>query len=181
MHPPQHELDRIQKLHPWARLGWIGRKRTSPDDLNVGDFYLVQLISQRAAQFEYNEPWADKGPIYGKAYDPLQRVPFMMAGPFPAEDIYSGAVTAALELLLRPPQDRVYKSQRSKGEQMDDDVTQLAGEMGEYLWWKANQTDAMSNRATPAKDVTAEEKAVLTGERMRDLKNTFVTGQSGRK
>ena len=167
MHPPQYVLDEIERLHPWARLGWTEEGPTP-------GFYFVQLIPKRVFEFEFNEPWGDLGPIYGSDYDPLERVPYMMAGPFHPKSEKWEDIIASLKDYFEPLNERLYKENRKKGEAYDDYVKDLAGEMGSYLYWRSKQTDAAQRRDIPYKALTEEEKSVLRGESMKDLRDTFV-------
>jgi hypothetical protein len=173
--PPAHVLKELQQIHPWVRVGWIGEDKKGPDDeLNRGSFYLIQLVKRKVAEHEYNEPWDSKGPIYGEPYDRLARIPFMAAGPIDVEDMFSGAVTKALRVMMTPVTERMVKSAQAKTNQIHDEIHDVAGEMGERIYWDAHRTDATSNRALTKEDVTEEDKAILRGERMTDLSSAFM-------
>lgn len=169
MHPPEYVLEEVERLHPHARVGWIGDE----DDPKAG-FYFIQLIPKQLVAYEMNQPWEDLGPIFGSDYDPLERVPYMMAGPFHPRKEKWAEVLQALKKMLEPFNDRIYKENRKLGEAYDDAVRDLAGEMGSYIYWQSKQTNAAQRRDIPYKSLTEEEKAVLRGECMRDLRDTFV-------
>lgn len=180
MRPPQFVLDDLQRTHKWLRLGWVRHdKRTPTDDLNRGAYYLIQLISQRAATIEFNEPWRDRGPVYGDPYDPLARVPFIMAGPFetdgfadvPGEDFWTwGSLVKTVRRMLEPVYERTVETAKEAAKTYDEQVHDLAGEMSEYLRWRANQTDATNIRDRPKDDLTDEDREVLSGDKLAKAK-----------
>ena len=180
MYPPQHVLDEIQEIHPQIRVGWIGYDRSGPDEeLNKGDFYLIQLVPKRAMGLEFNEPWGDKGPIYGQDWNRMDRVPFMAAGPLDTEDMFSGAVCKTLrKLCSKSAWQRRVDSAAEKGNEYDRQVTDLAGEIGEHLWWQANQTGHTGPDKVANKHLTPDEKAVLNGDSKKDLKNSFMPSKT---
>lgn len=47
MEPGRFASETLARLNPLARLAWAGRKRQTPDELNPGNFCLVQLYPMR--------------------------------------------------------------------------------------------------------------------------------------
>lgn len=174
MHPPQHIVDELQRLHKWVRLGWMGFDRTGPEDeLNKGTFVLLQLYHQRDLFRSCEGLFLNRGPIFGKRYDPLQRFPIMKARIHP-KDVFSGKVVHLLKYMMKPIRQRVIESALAKGKDYDRQVSELGGEMGEYMYWRANKFDSPRDRTRTKDDVTAEDKAVLRGERKKDLTTAFL-------
>jgi len=91
-----------------------------------------------------------------------------------AQDVFNGAIVKALRVMLTPRTDRIVKNRKKLGQAYDDNVKDLAGEMGEELYWKSQQTAAAGNRAAPKKFVTEDEKTILRGEKKRDLTGAFM-------
>lgn len=173
MHPPQYVQDELERIHPWARFGWTVNHATGEE----GGFYIVQLVKTRIAEYEYAPRWDGWGPIFGTDFDRMQRVPFAMAGPFHPRETAWGDVLKALKETLTPVAERRYKTNRAKGVAYDDAVKDLAGQMGQFLYWKSQQTGAASDKTQAQKFLTDEERAVLAGERMQDLRGTFTGGK----
>ena len=101
-------------------------------------------------------------------------MPFAMAGPFTPAEVDDDAFPEAMRRMMTDYRSRCRESCLKKGIDYDSAVTDLAGEIGQYLYWMATRADADSNRHTPKKDLTEEDKAVLCGERKKDLTQTFM-------
>ena len=105
MYPPSWACEAIYRIHPQLRVGWAGRPRRNSDELNAGDFALVQLyhisdVGPMSDPITYRETWdvttvadeygrtervkVDRGPIYDKHgvsrrdWDPLFRIPIFV-------------------------------------------------------------------------------------------------------
>ena len=92
MEAPRWITEELYKLHKEARLGWAGVDRGPDDDLNKGKFALIQLYHVRdAARTFYGDFWGDRGPIFGRSYDRLQKVPILLSLIEPAY-VFSGRV-----------------------------------------------------------------------------------------
>ena len=173
MHPPQYVLKELQDIHPWLRLGWVGES----DD--TGSFFLLQLLHKRASQIEFNEPWEQRGPVYGKPYDLLRRVPYIMAGPFKmsrfrdaqGETYWTwGSLVKTVRRLLTPAYERTVESAKQYNNEVDNQIHDLACEMGSRLYHQAHQTGSAQRRDLAKKFVTKEDKEILTGDKLAEMK-----------
>jgi hypothetical protein len=146
MHPPEFVLRKVQELHPQARIGWLGAERKDADDLNAGTFVLLQLYHARDASNTYLEHWNDKGPVYGKPYDRLSRVPVWVKN-YSKEDVFSGKIIADIRTMVETTvKERYVKSALEKGAEQAAKMKDLAGAAGEYVWKRSQKRDnAMPN------------------------------------
>ena len=55
MHPPSWICRALHRVHPQLRLAWLGREKTSEDELNPGSFALAQLYHISDVQ-EFEDP-----------------------------------------------------------------------------------------------------------------------------
>lgn len=174
MHAPEWITEEIYRVHKDARLAWFGQDREGPEeDLNKGKFALVQLYHWRdAAETFYGDPWGDRGPIFGRPYDRLQRVPIMLTLIDP-EDVFSGKVVAMLKRWCTPIRERVMLAAREKGAEYQSQVNDLAEAGGDYLHWTA-QKSTDRPPVVPQKDLTEDDKAVLRGDTIKGVKDAFV-------
>lgn len=174
MEAPRHICEALYKLHQQARLGWVGADRLSPDeDLNKGQFALLQLYHRRDAERTYyGDPWNDRGPVFGRPYDRLMRVPIMLHLIHP-QDVFSGKVIFDVKRWMMPIRERVELAAVERGKAYQDELDNLAGEIGSEMYWSAHNGGSATIN-TPYKDLTAEDKAVLGGETIRGVENTFV-------
>lgn len=140
MHPPAHIVAKLQELHPQARLGWVGKDKRDPDELNAGNFALLQLYHQRDASRTYLEAWGDRGPVFGKDYDRLSRVPVWVKN-FTKQEVFSGAILDDVKKMLRPVRERYEVSALQKGSQQASAMRDLAGEAGQFLWHTSQKRD----------------------------------------
>lgn len=106
MQVPSHVARALYRLHPQLRFAWMGRERSSADELNAGTFAVVQLYHNRDAGTpddpnSYREFWdvgvtvdafggpgmarMARGPIFARDgslrrdWDPLMRQPMLIA------------------------------------------------------------------------------------------------------
>lgn len=174
MHPPEWVLKKLQELHPQVRLGWIGQDREgSEDELNKGHFALIQLYQVRDSERTYfGDEWSDRGPIYGKPFDRLSRVPRYLAD-LTSEDVFSGRAIALLQRWMRPMKDRFMESAKEKGAGYQSSIDNLAGEMGEEMYWKSKQTDATRPEPVAKKFITEKDKKRLSGEAATGVADVF--------
>lgn len=197
MHAPSHITEALFAIHPQARLGWLGEERLSPEEpLNKGKFALLQLYYKHAAERTYyGELWNDRGPVFGRPYDHAMRVPIMLALLDPMQ-VLNGAFLCACDgclsginpcprlycqhqhdgVLIRrwmmPMYERGLRAAEEKGREYQTQLDNLAGELGSEVYWEAKRNGAVIN--TPHKALTADDKAVLGGEKLKGLKNTYV-------
>lgn len=196
MHAPHFVTEGLYRLHKDARLAWLGQDRSGPeDDLNQGKFALVQLYHWKDAQETfYGDPWGDRGPIFGRPFDRLQRVPIMLTILDP-KHVMTGALLCACRGCIRSPdqcfrcghrhegvvfrrwimsiRDRVMAGARERGAQYQTEIDDLAEETGDYIHWRSQRSTFRPN-VVPQKDLTAEDKAVLSGDAIKGVKDTFV-------
>lgn len=181
MHPPQRILDQIERLHKWARLGWKGTedtydaqgkllKKAQPDE---GTFMLLQLYHKTDVDKSISGLWPNEWPVYGSKYDKLDRIP-VMVGMFSKEEVFSGECLVKLRHWMKPIRQRIIESALEKGQAYERQVQELAGEQGSFLYWKAKRKPEGGKKLVSKSDVTEEDKAVLRGERMRNLREAFL-------
>jgi hypothetical protein len=164
MHPPRWVLDELVRITPWARIGWLGKERGPKDELNKGEFVLLDLIKARLIDKTFKEPWADRGPVYGPWFDPLARMPVMIKA-YQPEEVFGGAIIADVKRLVTPLKPRLDKTWLAEERKYRDGISDLAGQMGSELYWRAHR-NIEGGIAThlPNKCLTKKEKEVLTGE-----------------
>jgi hypothetical protein len=164
MHAPEWVCNELYRLHPQVRLGWVGQDRSGPDDeLNKGKFALIQLYAVRDSERTYfGDAWNDRGPIFGKTYDRLFRIPRILELIEP-EDVFSGKIVMLLKRWMTPIKNRVTDSRREKGRKYKAQLDDLAGAMGEELYWKGQH--ATSRPPVVAnKFLSDKEKAIINGD-----------------
>lgn len=174
MYPPDHIVREIERIHKQVRLGWVGTPKKDPAEINVGKYYLVQLYHWRDAEKSVRERWGERGPLFGKRYNPLMRVPIMI-GEVPIEDVFGGKVIQTLRWWMKPIDQRIRESQLKASAQYDAKVSDAAGEQTDWLLWKSNQTDATRPVPVAKKFMTDEDKKTLDGEYNQSLKSALVT------
>jgi hypothetical protein len=178
MHAPEYICKEIERIHKRARLAWFGQDRKSDEEpLNKGTFILIQLMHWRDAE---NSPmqsrWEGRfGPIFGSRYDLLMRVPMMVCKVSP-EEVFSGKVLARLKYTMKPIRERLYEENLKKGQEYERTVTEQAEATADHMLWhnSKNWQNSSSIRTLTKEDVTEEDKAVLRGERKKDLTKTFL-------
>ena len=175
MEAPRSICEALYRLHKHVRLGWVGEDRTGPEDEpNKGKFALLQLYTARdASRTFYGDPWSDRGPIYGRPFDRLQRVPIMLTLVEP-QDVFSGKIVADLKRWMKPIGQRMLASAREKGAEYQSQLDDLAGEAGEHLYWSSQQTGAARPPVVAQKFLTEHDKAVLAGDTIHGVKDAFV-------
>jgi hypothetical protein len=173
MHPPAHILKKLQELHPQARLGWWAESAPGcPPDMtddtdNRGHFCLLQLYHVRDFERTYLAAWDEAGPVYGKDYDRMSRVPVRLAT-FTKAQVFSGDILDSVKEMLRPFKERFETSARAKGAAEASRVKDMAGEAGEYLWHRKNKKDNANNVAAKF------EKPVEITRSSDDLKEAYL-------
>lgn len=174
MEAPRHICEALYRLHKWVRLGWVGEDRLSPEEpLNKGKFALIQLYHSRDAEKTYyGDLWNDRGPIFGRSYDRLQRTPIMLYLVDP-KDVFSGKIVADVRYWMKPIGQRMVEAAVERGKQYQTAVDDMAGEIGSRMYWDAHHGGS-ATIPTPQKFLTAEDKAVLRGETIKGVENTFV-------
>lgn len=175
MHPPNWVVQKLHEIHSGMRLAWKGCARDSTE-LNTGEYMLLQLFHMADLDTAFSELWNDRGPVYGLPYDFLTHVPVMVSAVTP-QDVFGGAIIKALEIMLTPFQKRIYNQRLDLGNALEDRVKDMAGEEGEWLYWQAKNSSHRGPLVSKS-DVTEEDKAVLRGERMLDLTDTYMPSKN---
>lgn len=153
MHPPQWVCDELERLSPWARLGWHGERR---------QFAILDLYPARLAKGTFRELWDGKGPVFGRPYDHLARVPVWIYE-VPPEEVFSGAVLARAKRFLTPLKPRLARSWQQRHRQRKRDFKERAGEQGSYLHWRARRSPH-SGPQIAQKFIPRREKAIAAGD-----------------
>lgn len=172
MHPPDHRSKALEKLHPRARLGWVGMERDADDEnINKGQFALLQLYPKRAEVLY--EPWNGRGPVFGSHFDPLQWQPCWLAN-FDPQEVFNGEFLAKVKRWMTPMSKRVKESAIEKGKALEAEVSDITGDAGERLYWAAQKATDRPN-VVAKRHMGAEDKAVLSGDNPPvDFTETFV-------
>jgi hypothetical protein len=166
MRPPQHILDALHRIHPWARIGWYGEG-------DKGKFSLLQLYHNRDSYCTIVQRWDNRGPVYGKPYDLLARTPMWLAD-FSIQDVVSGKILKHVEAWLKPMSERVRESEDRAWKDLDFRLNDLAEEGGDYVWHQSRQTGHGSDN-TARKFVSKEQQAILAGDYDRSAGNVVHT------
>ena len=176
MEAPQHICEQIYQIDPDIRLGWTGLKQKpdEPRKLNHGRFALILLINPRLEQQVLTgTPWLDRGPIFGCWFDPLQRIP-MVIGWYKPGTPWDEVIWAVKDR-KKPIVPVIESALLNEGKWYDDQVNDLAGEMGEHLYWQASQTGHSGVEATPQKSLSQRDRDILAGtdESQQPLTDAF--------
>lgn len=173
MWSPRWVDEELYRVHKQCRLGWVGQERGPEDELNKGYFGLIQLYHKRDADKTFfGDKWGDRGPLFGRSFDPIVWVPIYLMDIEPVK-VFDGSVIGLLKQWIRPMRDRFMASAREKGEAYQTQLDNLAGEQGSYMHWKAQQTDSTRPEPLAQKFVTPHDKAVLAGDTIKGVKDAF--------
>lgn len=196
MEAPSHITEALYRLHPQARLGWVGEDRLSPEEpLNKGKFALLQLyVRVDAERTFYGEPWNDRGPVFGRPYDRLARLPVMLTMIAPAH-VLNGAFLCACEVCLEGHEvclkvgcahrhadilirrwmmslpERIERAALAKGRQYQAELDNMAGEIGSEVYWRTKHGESA---VTPGVELTPEDKAIAAGATVKGVETTFL-------
>ena len=163
MIPPDWVCRSLESIHPRVRLGWRGRERADADELNAGEFMLLELVAARKADRTFRSPWADSGPVYGSDYDRLSLVPMMVYDVSP-EDVFSGRVVSLLKRWMSPIQERMDESHHARQKNWREQIHEMAEAAGDELYWKAQRGQTEGAPIVAKKHITPEEKARVNGD-----------------
>lgn len=184
MEAPAWVIRKLYEANKDARLGWAGAERKPGEPMNRGTFALIELRPARAVAQDRSIigiRW-NHGPIFGRRYDPLRRVPIFIIAVSP-EDVFSGRVIDNLKRWSTPFKDRALQEQRERGFEYESEVTELAHEQADHMLHQARQTSSAGVEATPRKHLTASEKEVLSGDYLErpemNLRNAFMEAPAG--
>jgi hypothetical protein len=162
MHPPKHICDELERVHKWARLGWQGREKKGPDDLNPGQFVVLQLYHQRDAAQTLLQHWNNRGPVFGTKFDPLQRVPIMVKA-VPTQAVFDGSVITLLREWIQPLKPRLDEAEAEATSNLDRQYTDMARERVSRMHHAANRTGATRPKPVARKFLTKRDRDILSG------------------
>ena len=155
MHAPEWVLKEIELLHPQVRLGWDGQ-----------EFWVLQLYQKRDSDLTMYCPWDRAGPVQGSYFDPQRRVPVMLC-PVSARDVFSGKVKTLVKEMLQPITQQILESRDEAGKALRDDIDDMSEGWAEYLMHRKKDPNR-DWKPMPDKDLTKEDKNVLTGDHDAD-------------
>lgn len=153
MHPPQWVCEELERISPWARLGWHGERRA---------FAILDLYPAHLARRTFRELWDGKGPVFGSDYDRLQRVPIWI-DEVSTEDVFSGAVVARVRRYATPLKQRLERSWKARQSERKREFRELAGAQGEHLYWSARKSPH-SGKVLAQKFIPKRDKAICAGD-----------------
>lgn len=170
MHPPKHILDKLQELHPQVRIGWLGEDQPGcPADLsddtdNRGCFVLLQLYHKRDFDRTFYQPF-EYSTVFGKPYDPQVRQPVQLKA-YQKQDVFNGAIIEDVRRMVQHTvRERYEASAMEKGSQVAAQISDLAGEAGQYLWHRKNKRDNADN---VARKFTPEVEVARSADELKD-------------
>jgi hypothetical protein len=173
MHPPDWITDEVERTHPDARLGWVGKDRESPDDeLNLGSFALVQLLKKRAADRTICERWNDQGPLFGSTFDSLIWTPVWISN-VSKEDVCSGKVIPLLKRWITPIQERLDEVNIQRGRDYESMAESISHELGTEIF-KQSQKSIDKPRYVARKHMPDSVKDKLSGKEHQNLTDVFM-------
>lgn len=211
MHPPSYVCQAVYRLHKQLRVAWLGRERMYEDELNAGNFCVVQLYHiQDCGTYEnpvtFREFWevtprlneaggltcvpATRGPIFNRwgggsrDWDPLFRKPIFAYMLEENDDILSGKMLLDLKHFMTDIVERVRESARQKGREICLKSEDLGREAGNFLWSEANKTGATSpllDSASALKDLTPNYKNYREGKMKEELENIYTPPEPVRR
>lgn len=164
MHPPQHTLDALYDIDPEVRLGFSGRCPPEKGMDPSGRFALILLVKpQYTENVHFADYWFDRGPIYGKPFDPISRVP-MVVGWFDPKDVFGTRILHDAKHRKDAVVPHMIADIRATEVEANESMNETSEAASDYITWKANRTDRTSPEPVPYKHLTQEEKDVLSGD-----------------
>lgn len=164
MEPPKWVSEEIERIHPRARVGWIGAPRVDEDvDGPNGFFMVLQLYHRRDAEHTLYQRWDKAGPIYGSDFDPLTWVPIIKF-PVSPMDMCQGRVLPRLKEEMRPFRERILLAAQEDDAAYERQFDDLCSEIGEKLYHKACLGTADRGPDLARKFVDQDTKDILTGD-----------------
>jgi hypothetical protein len=154
MDPPKWVLDKIEEVHSLCRLGY--------DDDEPNEFAVLELWRVREAP-ETIMGYPYRGHIYGSPYDPLERVALhLMSVPFLS--VFDGSVIDMLKRAVLPFHEKSRAALLKEGEEVEQQITAMAEEMGDRAWFESHKTGAPRGPIVPNKEITEEDKSIIRGD-----------------
>lgn len=153
MEAPRYVCEAIEKISPWARIGWNGKNRT---------FAIIDLYPAKLAKATYRELWGDRGPIFGSSYDHLARTPIWIEDVSPIS-VHDGSVISRVRRLASPIRKRIIDSWKDRQADRKREIRELAGKQGEYTYWLARR-DPHRGHVIADKFISKQDKAMAAGD-----------------
>jgi hypothetical protein len=157
MHPGQDAITALRRLHPEARWGWHNEMQ---------EFSLLELYPKHEVPTKIYEPWRRKGPVFGEPWDHDRYEPLWLAN-FPPSDLRSQRFVPVIRRWLTPLHRRMYDSALERGKKFQDKISNLAGQIGEEIWWDHQRNPHRGQ-------VVARKHAPLQDQEPRDLTHEFM-------
>jgi hypothetical protein len=161
LYPPEAICQKLYTLHPYLRLAWHVRERQNPDEINPGDFAIIQLYHVKDAGTPDNPNtyllhWAEagegRGPIFNRKGGTRPDWPEDLRRPIyvarlgeygiTKDMVMSGEFLEIVKYWLRPSRVRLEENARAMGKELKSKAADIAGEQTDYLWYEANKSDA---------------------------------------
>jgi hypothetical protein len=165
MRVPEWAVEELAKIYKPARLGFWKRRENSD-----GAFFLLELRPARRAEAEYYEFWNNRGPIFGANFDRVTQVPVMVYE-FSIEDVMYGRFIPKVRRMLTSVRQRIKEKHEANNKQYREGIEELAGQIGSEMFWKAKR-DCDGASHIPSKDLTPQEKDLLTGDWRANIRET---------
>jgi hypothetical protein len=154
---PKWITDRIAAVDPYLRLGYVGGEH----------FVVLSLTRPRELATLPVAPatWDGKGPIFGAPFDQLAWQPVEIAD-VACEQVFSdlGDVLQFLQRSLTPLRQRAVDDGREESDWYERAVTDLAGEMGDYLRHRSNLTGHSGSVPIAKKHLSMRDRDILSGD-----------------
>jgi hypothetical protein len=169
MEIPKWLTEKVEAIGDHLRLGYAG-----------GDTIHILSLARPRKLKELPIPvaeWNNRGPVFGTKFDRLGYSPVIVAD-VSADLLFNdlGEVLALLKHSGRTLRERAIEDGLAEGAAYEDAVSNLAGEMGEYLYHRATRTGAFGSVAVPRKHLSDHEKQVLSGDARLNLRDSMLPG-----
>ena len=192
MYPPMHVIRALEKVNPNVRLGWTHKKEFADVPMD-GAFALLDLypsncmsgspqfcLRRGSCALHTMEPiWDRFGPIYGSKYDET-RTPVLKKFCRP-HIVFNGEIIGVVQFMSmtdREFAEAIIEQNAALEKQRKDSIKDLAGEMGQELYWEAqNSTEAGPTIAN--KHITKTEKEKVSGDWRQHVPESKPIGVSG--
>ena len=174
MEPPSFVCKALYNMHKKLRLAWHGPTET----FALIQFMHETNVGRPGAESKLHEFWAttcrlregniistvrvERGPIFNRHGRTTPDWPWMGYHPIFVADfgefqidnykVFGGGIIPIIRRWLQPIQKRMLDSRREAGKQLQAKADNIAGEATDYLWSKANDSDAVSNTAATHAD-----------------------------
>lgn len=191
MEAPFWLCDAVHQIKPSLRLAWMGRDRQVADELDPGDFALVELYNQTEVG-SLDQPrivrelWdvsteadafgkplmvkRNRGTVYSATGRPKpdwdhSKVPVLVARfrdfGIPNALVYQGHILGVIKSWTTPVKQRIMNSVKERGQELTRQADDHSRKATDYLWHLANRTGEASNRTTTREERVAAHAQVL--------------------